>query len=96
MEYRTIHPQFNNTFEYYAGIPSLTREALWNYMAYGLPPGGFLSAVLENDLYRAIFSADHTWTGGTFKELVGWISNYAPVMSYGNTYNIESWKNTRK
>ena len=43
---------------YENAIPEHTRAAIWNYAHHGLPPGSFLTAVLENDLLQAIAYAD--------------------------------------
>jgi len=91
-EYRTIHPQFNDTFLYYESVPEGIREALWNYFAYGIHPGGFLMHILNNNFLGAMGSADHTWTGRSFQHLARWINQYAPRQAYGNAENIKAWQ----
>jgi len=92
MAYRAIHPQFNDTFEYYSSVPDTIREALWNYFAYGIPAGGFCMHVLNNNFRGAMASADHTWDGQSFKHLSKWIDQYAPNQAYGNREKIEAWQ----
>lgn len=88
---REIHPQFNETFTYYAGVPDLIREGLWNYLAYGIPPGGFLTAALRNDFARAMCSADAHWNGKSFKDLGKWILQYMPAYSCGSEETMKEW-----
>jgi hypothetical protein len=91
MAYRTIHPQFNDTFEYYGSVPDAIREGLWNYFAYGIPAGGFCMHVLNNNFLGAMGSADHTWNGNSFKHLAKWITQYAPQQAYGSHEKIQEW-----
>lgn len=91
-QYRNMHPWFNMTFsEYYHEVPYCFRESLWNYMAYGLEPGGFGMAVLRNDFCDAVSKAHRSLTAETFRHLAGWLDSYAPRQSWGNTKNIECW-----
>lgn len=91
MTYRSIHPQFNDTFAHYSDIPEGIRIGLWNYLAYGLEPGGFAQGVLENNFLKAATRADHAWNGNSFKNLAKWLINTMPPNSYGNKEIIESW-----
>ncbi len=90
-EYRSMHPQFQKTFEYYS-VPQEMREAFWNYLAYGLDPGSFGLALFENNMYRAITSAHHMLTTEHIRSMVTWILNFAPSQSYGNKVAVEQWK----
>jgi hypothetical protein len=89
---RRIHPQFESTFSYFGGVPEHIRESLWNYLAYGYPPGSFMTAVLENNFLRAHSHADGTWTQKGFRDLAKWIFEYMPSGSYGSKENVEAWK----
>jgi hypothetical protein len=91
MTYRTIHPQFDDTFATYARIPEGIKEALWNYLAYGLHPGGFVEAVLENNFIAAACRADAFWDGEGFKYLAKWIIHRMPIVSYGTKEKIAAW-----
>jgi hypothetical protein len=42
----------------YEIIPELTRTGILRYVEQGIQPGGFLTAVLSNDLYNATGKAD--------------------------------------
>lgn len=92
MAYREIHPQFNDTFQYYSTVPDGIREGLWNYIAYGIPAGGFCMHVLNNNFLGAMGSADHGWNGRSFKDLAKWIQQYAPPQCYGSREKIEAWQ----
>lgn len=91
MTYRTIHPQFAETFAYFDSIPDAIREGLWNYMAYGLMPGGFMTAVLKNDFFSAMARADHTWNGNSFKQLAKWIDTNMPRYMRGDEESMNKW-----
>jgi len=70
-----------------------TEEALENYIIHGLPPGGFLQAVLVGDLYLAVARADH-WNAQSLGKIVEWIRNNAPKACYSDCQNydvIDTW-----
>jgi hypothetical protein len=90
--FRAMHPQFENSFEYYHNVPDDFREALWMYFAYGIEPGGFGMAVLSNDFAGAVCRAHAMLTANTFRDLAKWLISCAPLESYGNNENIKSWK----
>ena len=69
-------------FEGYS-IPTNLEEGLVNYVKHGLMPGGFLYALLCNDLFAAIGSAD-PWSMQALKELVIWVYNEAPADCWGS------------
>lgn len=92
MAYRTIHPQFNDTFECYSSVPVQIREGLWNYFAYGIQAGGFCMYVLNNNFLGAVCSADHSWDIHSLRDLGKWINHYAPMESYGSLKNINAWQ----
>lgn len=71
-------------------IPDYTKTSLENYLLYGLPPGGFLTAVLTNNLFAAIHSADHQ-NLIHIADIVMWLSTLAPICSYGSHENIKEW-----
>ncbi len=91
MTCREIHPKFQETFTYFSTIPDLIQESLWNYMAYGIPPGGFMTAVLKNDFFSAMARADHTWNGRSFKDLAKWIDTTMPRYMRGDDKAMIQW-----
>lgn len=92
MAYRTIHPQFEATFNHFAAIPGAIREGLWNYMAYGWPPGGFMTSVLKNDFFGVAARADHFWNGQSLKQLAKWIDTNMPLYMRGDDEAIQVWQ----
>lgn len=90
MSYREMHPWFDDTFRDY-DIPHQIRVGLWNYLAYGIPAGGFCMHVLNNNFLGAMGSADSFWTNRSLKDLALWIIHNAPQPSYGSKENIYAW-----
>lgn len=67
-----------------------TKEAIENYLIHGYSPGGFMTAILTGDLYRAVGSADisnqkYLWN------VAKWIALYAPPMSFGDRERVKNW-----
>ena len=48
----------NTTFDGYEAIPELLRGGITRYVEHGIKPGGFLTAVVMNDLETATRRAD--------------------------------------
>jgi hypothetical protein len=90
LSYRTIHPQFKDTFSLYGGVPEGVQVSLWNYLAYGLEPGSFVRAVLENNFLMAATRADHV-SEQCLKSLAIWVINKMPYGSHGNAEAMQSW-----
>lgn len=72
-------------------IPDRQQESIANWILYGRPTGGFLMAVLENDLYEAAGRAD--------RENIRLLPGYAamlgtlPVQCWGSEQRVEAWRN---
>ena len=73
-----------------AGVSRAVVEALRNYVERGHRPGGFLCAVLRNDLVDAVCRADPDNFGG-LKQIVLWIYNDAPAKCWGTGLKVEAW-----
>jgi len=71
-------------------VPEHTQEALENYLIRGYQPGGFLTACLTGDLFRAVQSAD-TANRGMIYAIVLWIMHNAPEGSWGSYPAVENW-----
>lgn len=72
-------------------IPDYMQHSLVEYIMTGRPVGGFLSAVLENDLIAAVNRADEK----NAKALVNYIKflwNHAPNGCFGYTGVTEYWR----
>lgn len=77
--------------ERWGGVPDYMRQAFADYVLRGGPTGGFLSALLENDLLRAFGAADESNT----RAMSAWarlLYNYAPANSHGNKENVKLWR----
>ena len=71
-------------------IPPLVRDTLMRYIEFGIPTGGFLEAVLSNDLFEAMGRADSENRHQIF-EIVSWIYNYAPGNCHGSRQIYNNW-----
>jgi hypothetical protein len=63
---------------------------LLKYIQHGLHPGGFLSAVLNNDLKHAVLDADEE-NFLNLQYLCKWLYNYAPETCYGSPEKVKKW-----
>ena len=64
------------------GIPEYMQDGLIRYFENRIPPGHFLTAVLENALMEAFIHADDT-NQHCMKSYVMWLYNCAPMRSHG-------------
>lgn len=71
-------------------VPPHLHDGLLNYILHGRATGGFLTAVLRNDLLGAVTRADIESTLG-LKPLVMWLAEYAPSACWGSSANQEGW-----
>ncbi len=77
-------------------VPEHTMGALRRYVDNGLHPGGFLKAVLENNLFQAFSSADYANRIHMF-DIVRHIYNEEPNSCWGHKGIVENWcKEKRK
>ena len=74
----------------YARLPEHMREAMQNYIEVGIHPGGFLSAVLANDLMRALGKADDTNRAALHAYGV-FLYCEAPPACYGSPAKFNAW-----
>lgn len=71
-------------------IPDHTKGALERYVIRGIGPGGFLTAVLSNDLKGACTRADIENRDALFS-IVSWLMNYAPSGCWGSKERVSDW-----
>ena len=71
-------------------IPSHTEEALRLYVDKGLPTGGFLYAVLTNDLFGAYSRADSE-NLAAMEAIVRYVYNKLPIGAWGSPENVKNW-----
>lgn len=76
----------------YSAIPEHTRGALERYVFNRYAPGGFLIAVLANDLMTAIGRADDE-NIKVMREICNFVYNRIPVNSWGTYEAVDSWLN---
>jgi hypothetical protein len=71
-------------------IPDRTRVGLELYAKYGILPGGFLRAVLSNDLLDAACRADpENYTA--LREIVRYAYNKLPGEAFGSREKMLAW-----
>lgn len=68
----------------------LLDQSLENYLMHGFEPGGFLTAVLANDLRLAVGRADH-WNKERLPEIVDEIVFKMPSLSIGSYEAVRDW-----
>ena len=73
-----------------SGIPSHMHGAVTRYFENGIPPGNFLTAVLNNDLKEACSRADDMNQAALF-EYVKFFYNNVPAGSWGHENAVENW-----
>lgn len=64
--------------------------ALERYLNRGIMPGGFLTAVLENDLKGAFGRADQD-NAANLRNIVGYCYHHIPSSSWGSRAAVEQW-----
>lgn len=79
----------------YKSIPDYTMEALRRYIDQRIPTGGFLEAVLSNDLREACGRADEN-NQRVLPELVAYLYNEAPSSCWGSREKVVAWLKARK
>jgi len=72
-------------------IPPVIRESLIAWVIDTRPPGGFVRAVLCNDLKESFERADHI-NQQCMLQIVTWMVCNMPMASYGCKENVEMWK----
>jgi len=65
-------------------------ESLKNYVEVGVPPGGFLEAVLSNDLKEAFGRADINNRYAMF-DIVSYCWNHIPSQCWGSKETVTEW-----
>ena len=74
----------------YAKAPNNLGESFERYIEHGIPTGGFLRAVLENDLREAFGRAD-IYNRSCMFEIVAWLWNEAPSTCWGSPEKVSAW-----
>lgn len=74
-------------------IPSHLMGAIDRYIEHGLQPGGFLTAVITNDLAGA-FNRAGNLSKEYLEDIVTYFWNYAPSSCWGSPEAFSSWTKT--
>lgn len=76
----------------YMGIvlPASTRESIDRYVEHGVPTGGFLRAVLSNDLSGACERAD-VYNQIALCCIVAYLYNKCPGACWGSPESVAAW-----
>ncbi len=74
----------------YPLAPKHLLESIDNYAGLRYPVGGFLTAVLENNLSEAFGRADEASQAGLF-DIVRYVRWEIPATSHGSREKVEAW-----
>jgi hypothetical protein len=74
----------------YDTLPAHMRDGAQLYVEHGKLSGGFLTAVLENDLVAAVSNADHV-NLMFLHSWASWLYNEAPVSCWGSKEKVKVW-----
>jgi len=75
-------------------IPSYMHGGLMRYVNNRIDPGGFLTAVISNDLMRAFEKADSI-NKGIIEKYARLMYNEFPSASYGSYECVKNWLSKR-
>jgi hypothetical protein len=79
----------------YDTIPELTMVGITRYVTQGIPPGGFLTAVICNDLHEAVGRADaHNILA--LHSIVAYFYNNTPSACWGSPAEMKDWMTARR
>ena len=70
-------------------LPPKVREAIDNFVWNGIPPGGFVEAVLSNDLMRAMGQAD-VYSANAIGPICQYVYNAVPSLCHGSRERMKS------
>lgn len=76
-------------------IPDRMMNGIDNYVNHRLEPGGFLSAIIENNLVSAIFRADDE-NIRNIPAYVAYFYNEVPSVCWGSREKMKEWLNGQK
>jgi hypothetical protein len=74
----------------YSELPEGLRDGVRRWIEDHVLPGGFLTAVLEGDLYAAAARADG-YNKLALAKVAVWVLWYAPPDCYGSSEKVEAW-----
>ena len=71
-------------------VPPYTLRGIWNYVENHVPPGSFLRAVFEHELFEAFARVDSENQCAMF-DIVNYIYNNVPVACHGSPEIVNRW-----
>ena len=71
-------------------MPCITKKSLDRYAEKRIPTGGFLKAVLENDLQQAFARADNS-NYIALRAIVRYVYNHLPADCWGSPEKVKAW-----
>lgn len=71
-------------------VPNHTLDGIRTYVEDRLPPGGFLRAVLSNNLHLACLEADD-WNREALPDIVTYLHWEVPSSCWGSPELVEKW-----
>ena len=71
-------------------VPGYMHHGLTRWISQGIAPGGFLQAVLMNNLKAAVREADDT-NVRLLHVYVAFLYNHAPIACWGSENNFDRW-----
>lgn len=71
-------------------LPEHMQGAMKRYLENGIEPGGFLYAILTNDLKGAVTRADHI-NIKLIPEIVSYCVSEIPASAWGSVAKVEGW-----
>lgn len=75
---------------YYSPIKQSTIDSITRYVENGIDPGGFVTAVLENNLSLAMGRADQENREALFY-ICSYVHNEIPGSCHGSTEAVKQW-----
>ena len=75
----------------YATIPVDVRNSIDAWVTRAIPPGSFVTAVLENNLSEAFAHADD-WSLDAMHSIVAYVYNEIPSPCWGSAEKMKAWR----
>lgn len=79
----------------YTEISGYIIDSLDRYVNDGIPPGGFLTAVLANDLTNAFAKAD-AYNYQMLGDIVRFVFNKVPAAAWGSHEAVDQWIESKR
>ena len=76
-------------------IPDRMRGGIQRYVEQGIPPGDFLTAVIQNNLFEAVGRADEE-NMENLPAYVAFFYNECPRLCWGSEEKMEAWIESKK